>query len=270
MKKHATQNQELLDALLMLHAGASKNTLRKKLSQKMIYVNDEVVVNPKFEVSVGDCIEERKPMPTIGKNIPILYQDSSIIVVVKPPGLLSVNTTKDTNSLHSRIKRHVKAPVVYPVHRLDKETSGLIVFALTQKARDALKSQMAERKITREYHALIHGAMEPATQTVTLTLNEKKDLTMEVIDKGSVKATTTFTALKQYKKTTLVHCKLHSGKKHQIRVTLAHLGWPILGDETYGAPKGGKRMCLHAFHLEFSHPVSGKKLTFTDEINFGV
>jgi len=260
--KHTT----LLAELETFFAGASRATLRKKLSQKLILVNEKPVVNAQHQLVPGDLVQCVKPERTLSGNIPILYEDNEVIVVVKPEGLLSVDTQKDINSLHRRIKRHVKAPIVYPVHRLDRDTSGLIVFALTTEARDSLKEQLQHRTMKRCYHAVVDGKMKEKKGTVTVRVLENKDLTMRIVERDGKEAITHYRVIKEYRNTSLLECRLETGKKHQIRISLSHLGHPILGDTQYGAPEGPKRMMLHAYKLSFTHPSTGKPFTFEHKI----
>lgn len=266
MKSHCTENTTLLSYLEKFFDGASRSTIRKKLAQKSIYVNGSVVVNALHPLQVGDEVACQKPYPTLEGEIPILYEDEEVIVVVKPAGLLSVDTDTKIHSLHRLIKRHVSAPIVYPVHRLDRETSGLIVFALTPHARDALKEQLAARTMTRIYRAVIHGKLPKKKGTIEIELLETKNLSMKIVSEGGKRAVTHYRVLEEYRKTTLVECRLETGKKHQIRVSFAHLGTPIVGDTQYGAPEGAKRMMLHACTLLFEHPTTGKLLRFEKEL----
>jgi 23S rRNA pseudouridine1911/1915/1917 synthase len=157
------------------------------------------------------------------------------------------------------------------VHRLDKDTSGLMVVARTRQAMDALVAQIAARQVHRQYLALGHKnwtGPSPRTLEAAIGRDPANRLRMAVVDlahQSGKTAATTFDLLAQGERCCLVRCTLHTGRTHQIRVHMAHLGHPLLGDAVYGgAPLGGMvRQALHAWRLAFEHPITGQSIDLT-------
>lgn len=252
----------LLEKLQDLFPGASNATLRKKLAHKTILVNGVIEVSSKRMIEKTDVVEARKHAATLAGDIPVLFEDKDIVVVIKPHGLLTVDTPHTRNSLHALLKKTRDVPVIYPIHRLDKDTSGVLVFAKNVDARDGLKKQLAERTVMRKYRAVVHGKMQKDAETVSLPLKEGPNYTMVVDDRG-IEAISSYRVLKRMKETTAVELRLQTGRKNQIRVHMKALGHPLVGDTKYGTEDTHKRLMLHAFELAFQHPITGTSLRFT-------
>lgn len=252
----------LLDLFSERFPGASKSTLRKKLAHSEVTINGKKIVSASHPIHEDDNVHIEPKKPLLANRIPILHQDDQLIVLDKPAGLLSVNTPRITDSLHTLLKRNLEAPVIYPVHRLDRDTSGLIVFALTTKARDELKKQLEKRTMKRVYEAIVTGSLSKKKDTISLKLEDDPSFTMRVSKRGK-EAVTHYEVLRKSGENTIVRCTLETGRKNQIRVSFAHIGHPILGDTKYGNKDSGKRLYLHAKELTFTHPVSGKEMTFS-------
>jgi tRNA pseudouridine32 synthase/23S rRNA pseudouridine746 synthase/23S rRNA pseudouridine1911/1915/1917 synthase len=214
-------------------------------------------------------------MPTF-KKIPkkyhprgyeILYEDRDIIAGNKAAGYLSVRALwEKVNTVHAGLNRYVRKgdpksrKCVYPVHRLDQETSGVLLFAKTREAREFLKDNWKGAKKT--YYAVVHGRMKEKKGLFSSYLMEDDDYVMHATpDTGRGKlARTAFTVIKETEKFTLVEIDLLTGKKNQIRVHFADAGHPVVGDAKYGRKKH-ERLALHAFSITFTHPFSRKRLT---------
>jgi RluA family pseudouridine synthase len=204
------------------------------------------------------------------KNISILYEDSDILIVVKPFGLLTMGTDRDkSRTLYAILtdyvrKGHTKsAKRIFIVHRLDRDTSGILIFAKRMEAKLQLQGQWEET--VKRYIAVVHGRCEKKEMTITTYLAENKaHLVYSTTDatKGKL-AHTAYRVLKATKEFSLLEVNLLTGRKHQIRVHLAEIGHPVVGDEKYGKGKERyKRLALHAKSISFIHPFSGKRLTF--------
>lgn len=265
MKKVVDTEQTLLESLLSLYPGTSKSSLREWLKHERVLV-DEMFVRRDCVLPVGATIEV---LPKKIKQGPVvvLYQDRYIVVVEKPEGLLSVATsTEERQTMHAFLKRTY--PNVWPVHRLDRATSGVMVFALTEEAKEGLKQQFIKHSIYREYRAKVVGRMEGKGRWECF-LVEDKNYHMHIHPTEGEKAITDYEVLESGDNESLVKFMLKTGKKNQIRVQAAHAGNPIVGDKKYGEKTGYKgRLKLHAIALEFSHPITQKKLAFNSPIPF--
>ncbi len=195
----------------------------------------------------------------IRDGIPIYFEDRDLIVVEKPVGLLSVASLMTDDSLHTIIKRWRRK--VWPVQRLDRETSGVMVFALNERAKEGLKGQFMDHSIGREYCGIVCGELT-GSGTWQSKLKEDKNYFVRSHPDGEL-AITHYEALSSLpKKTTLVKFVLETGKKNQIRVHASEAGFPLLGDTKYGS-SSWKRLALHAHKLSFIHPATKKELSFT-------
>ncbi|MFH0795334.1 MAG: RluA family pseudouridine synthase [bacterium] len=208
------------------------------------------------------------------KGLSILHDDRDILVVDKPPGLLTIGTDKERERTAYFIlmdyvrKGDAKSRRrIFIVHRLDRETSGVLIFAKNEDAKLVLQGQWDETE--KKYLAVVHGRMEKQSDTITSYLAENKaHVVYSTPDptKGRL-SRTAYRVLKETKIYSLLEVDLLTGRKHQIRVHLAGIGHPIVGDKKYG--KGNEshsRLALHARSLSFKHPFSGKRLTLAAEV----
>ncbi len=204
------------------------------------------------------------------KGISILYEDSDILVVVKPIGLLTMGTDRDkSRTLYAILTDYVrkgysKSPKrIFIVHRLDRDTSGILIFAKSMEAKLRLQGRWEETE--KKYIAVVHGRCERKEGTITTYLAENKaHVVYSTTDATKGKLShTAYRVLKDTKEFSLLEVNLLTGRKHQIRVHLAEIGHPVVGDEKYGKGKETyKRLALHAKSISFIHPFSGKQLTF--------
>lgn len=269
MQIKSSKDTYLLQRLKQLFPESSNNTLRGWIDKGRVMVDGKQASNAKQLVHEGQEVVLGAKCKFLPKELKIVYEDEDLVVIDKPAGLLSVATDEELDpSVHSILKRRYNMRNVYPVHRLDRETSGLLVFAYNQKTREQLQEQLAERTMHREYRALVHG--DPEKGTWKNYLRENIRLYVEICepDEGKL-AITHFETLKKKGELSLLKLKLQTGRKHQIRVQASHAGFPIVGDSKYGRPDDtSKRLYLHAVQLCFCHPVSGKEMKFSSSADW--
>ena len=283
------QDIELIEALTAMYPNSKRNTLRKMLTSGRVLVDDKVVHKAKFIVKKGKqvVVSNREaaaissPPPAPKKKHPrvkVLFEDEYIIVVNKQAGLLSVSTDKmEPDTLHSRVVDYLKSENekswAFIVHRLDRETSGVMIFAKHKRHKEYLQEQFANRDVHRVYHALVEGKPDRENGTIREWLLEDKFLKVKAVKKNHPKAKeaiTHYTIVDFDEFASLVQLTIETGRRHQIRVGLANLGCPVVGDEAHGAegnPIG--RIALHATSLEFLHPETDDPVRFEAPIPFG-
>jgi len=213
-----------------------------------------------------------------GKLLPeglaIIHEDRDVIVVDKPPGLLTISTEREkSRTAYFILTDYVRKGVaksrnrVFIVHRLDRETSGILIFAKNEAAKFRLQNQWQDTKKT--YLAVVHGKCEKRAETITTYLAENRAYGVYATNdasKGKL-SRTAYKVLKETKDFSLLEVELLTGRKHQIRVHLAAIGHPVVGDQRYGKEhKARQRLALHARSISFAHPFSGEPLTFATKI----
>ncbi len=272
MRKTITAPALLLDALAQLFPDSSKTTLRQMLQADRVRVNGEVERSAKREVEPGDVLDiaQKSVQAALPPGIAILHEDDDILVVLKSHGLLTVATERERETttqayLNAYLKEKGEERV-HVVHRLDRETSGVLIFAKSFEAREALKGQFAVHEVDRVYVAIIEGEIDPPRGTIRSHLRERKDLRMESVDAhpDAKLAVTHYLTIQTSGRYSMLEVTLETGRKNQIRTHLAEKGHPIVGDRLYGStvnPLG--RLGLHAKLLGFDHPTTGKHMVFT-------
>jgi 23S rRNA pseudouridine1911/1915/1917 synthase len=203
-------------------------------------------------------------------RIRIVFEDESIVVVDKPAGLLTMATeTEREKTVYAALRRRAnqKKPSerIFIVHRLDREASGLLVFAKTIEAKERLQDQFKAHDAGRRYCAVVEGRVEGSDFTIRSYLTENTAYRVYSTRKTTVGklAITHVHVVKRNTKSTLLEIRLETGRKHQIRVHLAERGHPIVGDKVYGGGRNPiRRLALHGVHLGFTHPRTGKRLEF--------
>jgi len=253
----------LIDALAPHVAGASKTRLKSLIAARRVTVDGVVVSHPLKEIKEGQKIVVLAKEKICGPNIKIFYDDPHLVVVYKPENLLTVaQDIGGSPSLHGYLKDHFKKKIT-PVHRLDKGTSGVLVFAKTEASVEFLKKLFFEHDIVREYIGVVQGVLEPKKGTWIDWLAEDERAyvrTVQISQEGK-KAITEYEVIDQNETYSLVRFRLQTGKKHQIRVQASSKGFPLLGDDVYGGSRHS-RLMLHALKLEFVHPVTRKLMKF--------
>ena len=203
-------------------------------------------------------------------RIRVVFEDACVIVVDKPAGLLTMATESErSKTLYAVLRANLnskKPPEkLFIVHRLDREASGLLVFAKTVEAKERLQDQFKDHSAGRRYVAVVHGRVKEDRFSIRSYLAENSAYRVYSTPNKKIGklAVTHVRVLKRNPKTTLIEVKLETGRKHQIRVHLAEQGHPILGDKSYGSGFNPiRRLALHGAHLAFKHPLSGKLMSF--------
>ena len=268
-----------IDKLIpVLNKNITRMSAQKLLEEGKILVNDKTE-KPSYKVKVNDIISieipELKETEIIPENIPldVLYEDEYIIVVNKAKGMVvhpaNGNYTGTlVNALLYKCKDSLsgiggeKRPGI--VHRLDKDTSGVIIVAKCNKAHINLSEQIKEHKVKKTYIALVKGIVKDNEATIDMPIGRsKKDRKKMDIDKNGKNAITHFKVLKRYQGYTLLKVNIETGRTHQIRVHLSTIGYPIVGDMVYSNGKNEfnvEGQMLHAWRIEFTHPITGKEM----------
>lgn len=299
------EDGKLLETLLTLLPERSRTSIKTMLSKGQILVNGEGVTAFDHPLRKGDTItvlakgisiaramrsDARETVEKAG--VKIYFEDPDYIVVEKPSGMLTVSSGKEKNTLYSLLNAYIKlnarmqrkediisgvAPnretaKVWIVHRLDRGTSGVLVFAKNERAKDILQSKWKELVAERKYVAWLEGSLESDSGAVQSWLMENpKSMKMksfkEEVEDGQL-AITHYKVLERTRRYTQVEFSLETGRKNQIRVHAAEeLGHPVAGDEKYGAETSPiRRLALHATTLVFRNPISGKMLRFTSPL----
>jgi len=204
------------------------------------------------------------------RDVSVLYEDDDILVAVKPPGLLTMGTERDkSRTLYAMLtayvrKGYAKSPKrIFIVHRLDRDTSGIVIFAKSMEAKLRLQGHWEETE--KKYIAVVHGRCEKREETISTYLAENRaHVVYSTSDSERGKLShTAYRVLKAAKEFSLLEVNLLTGRKHQIRVHLSEIGHPVMGDAKYGQKgKAYDRLALHAKSISFTHPISGKRFTF--------
>lgn len=271
--------------LSVLLENSSRNSIQKLIENGKVLVNG-VVVNKKYKVSTDDEVtvlpSELKPLDAEPENIPldIVYEDEHLLVVNKPRGMVVHPAPGNySGTLVNALLYHCKDSlsgingILRPgiVHRIDKDTSGLLIVAKTDKAHLGLAEQIKEHSFTREYNAVIVGHLKERQGTVNAPIgrNPKDRKKMCVTMQNSKNAVTHYTTIEDYEGYSHISLKLETGRTHQIRVHMAHLGHAVAGDYVYGNDKKSAYLngqCLHAIKIGFVHPITQEYLEFTSEL----
>ena len=267
-KNIVKENEILIEFLKKMFSNLSKNSVKSLLHNEKVFVNGNMTTKYNYELNVGDVVEIREK---VAKNIDIIYEDKDIIVINKPSGLLTVATEKEKNKtayhlVMEYLKKKNKNNRIFIIHRLDKDTSGIIMFAKNERAKHLYQDNWNDIVKKRCYYAVIDGKMENKEGTIKSYLKENGNMVYSVKDRSGKLAITEYKVLKERKNISLLDINLKTGRKNQIRVHMKENKTPILGDLKYGEKsKLINRLALHAYKLELINPVTKKLLTF--EIN---
>ncbi len=296
-----TNEQTVLSRLAALFPQAKKTTLRAMVEQKRVRLNGAVVkslkeaVGEKDKFEVTDLSEAPSKAVALAEGLKVVYVDSQIAIVDKPSGLLTATGPTEERPtvlkiLGAYLRKQNSKNQVHLVHRLDKDASGLLVFARTTEALRQLKHQFMEHTITRRYDALVHGIPKKAGRLEDFLIEDERTGRVSVTqdEKKGQLAILDYVVIQSDAKKKLAHlqCTLYTGRKHQIRVQLASRGHAVLADPIYGkfarpparpfserdrrpverveaAPaEAPGRLALHASHLTLKHPGSGREMSF--------
>jgi len=265
----------LLDALAQLFPDSSRTTLRQLLQNGRVRVNGDTEKDAKRVIDPDEILEviAKSDQRVLPPGIAILHEDRDVIVILKSQGLLTVATEREREATAQAYLNEYLGSAgedrIQVVHRLDRETSGVLVFAKNFFARERLKEQFMVHSVERIYVAIIEGSIDPPEGTIESNLFEQRDLKMVSVDahpdaKHAVTHYRTIGTKGAYPILSMLEVTLETGRKNQIRAHLSEAGHPVVGDKMYGAktnPLG--RLGLHAKLLGFDHPTSGAHLVFT-------
>lgn len=258
----------LRQRLRALHPGASGRGIKQWLEGGRVRVNGAVVRRGDTLVVPGDRIELGEPEVVFPAELRLVHEDEHVLVVDKPAGLLTIATESERERTAYRLLRDwIEARGgrrIFVVHRLDRETSGLLVFAKSFRAKERLQEQFQERTPERIYVARVEGSVRGQEGTLTSILDADRSLRVRSSRdaRRGKEAITRYRVLERYPAATLLELSLVTGRRGQIRAQLAALGHPIVGDRAYGG-RGDqrRRVCLHATRLGFVHP-NGRRVVF--------
>lgn len=264
--------------LRQLYPGASWNAVRRLIHGGKVQVNGSAQLNREALVTAGDRVVVRLNAPRrerahlVGM---LVHVDSQVVVARKPAGISTVPYDEsEPDTLVSRVRLALQRRARTPrasleiVHRIDKETSGLVVFARTPGAQRHLKDQFREHRASREYLGIAHGQLEPCSYRSRLVRDRGDGLRGSTTHSALGRSAVTHVfVLETFARATLLRCVLETGRTHQIRIHLAEAGHPLLGERVYGrrapsSPLRAPRLMLHARTLGFEHPTSGEQLKF--------
>lgn len=269
-------------AVSSLQTEWSRTQIGNWVSEGVLTVNGEVV-KPKYKVKTGDVIEitvpEVEELEIVAEdlNLEIIYEDADVLVVNKPRGMVVHPAPgHTTGTLVNGLMHHctdlsgingVMRPGI--VHRIDKDTSGLLMVAKNDMAHESLVNQLVAKTVTRKYTALVHGHIAHDKGTIDAPIGrDTKDRQKQAVVDGGKHAVTHFQVVERFGDYTLVECRLETGRTHQIRVHMNYIGFPLVGDPKYGPRKtidfGGQ--VLHAGILGFNHPRTGEYLEFSSPL----
>ena len=264
---------ELLPYLLSLPLGLSRKQAKDLLRLRAVTVDRMTAVRHDTELQPGDIvtIAAGKQIPAASlerQGLKIIYLDNDIAVIDKRAGLLSMGSESEKErTAHRILNEHLKAVTKSPqqqafiVHRLDRDTSGLMMFARNRPVQAALQQNWKE--ITKKYLAVVEGAPASAQGTIRDNLVESKSFRMHRVERGGELAITHYRVLRTSQDKSLIELTLETGRKNQIRVQMAGMGHPIVGDRKYGATSDpARRLALHSCELKFRHPISGAAMDF--------
>ncbi len=277
MKFTVKEPVPLLDFLLKATGTSSKTKIRNLLQHGSVTVNGSVQKRADTALSAGQTVEidrkeniqakkaslRRPPAP-----FPVLYEDQHLIALEKPAGLLSIGTESEKiKTFYKMVSQYVKdasedREKIFIVHRLDREVSGVMLFAKSEPVKHDLQEGWAETE--KIYRALVEGHPPEESGTVRSWLKENSAMQVFVCSErtpGAQLAVTHYRVLKTYATKSLLEVRIETGRKHQIRIHMAELRCPIVGDKKYGATGNPiRRLGLHAFSLAFTHPVTGERI----------
>ncbi len=275
-----SENSTLLPFLLAHLSKMSRNNVKSLLRNHKVSVDGmavskhDCILNTGQKVSISRNINriDERHLKNSGTMLEIVFEDENIIIINKPAGLLTIASEKEKrDTAYHQLTEYIRGSNphnrIFIVHRLDRDTSGLLVFAKNEKVKLEMQKNWTDAVINRGYVAVVEGNPKPEG-TIKSWLRETKTHMMYSSNKpgDGLEAITNYKVIQRVKNCALLDIRLETGRKNQIRVHMKDLGHPIVGDKKYGSTRPCKRLCLHAFLLEFVHPVTKEILRFENEI----
>jgi 23S rRNA pseudouridine1911/1915/1917 synthase len=271
------ENNELLSYLLLAIKDKTRNKIKSLLTHKQIMVNNKIVSQYNLELKKGDevCISWDRAFKKISyQGLSLVFEDEAIIVINKRSGFLSIGSKKEKRQtvyqvLTNHIQKDNPTARLFVIHRLDREASGLMVFAKSKAAQIELQDTWVKTLSKRKYLIITEGTIEKDEDTINSYLKESKALIVHSSPnpKHGKKAITHYSVVKKNEFYTLLEAWQETERKNQVRVHLQSIGHPIIGDKKYGAIENPlERTALHAIKLVFQHPTTFKELTFETKV----
>ncbi len=266
----------------LIMPGKSRSYLQKLIKDGSASLNGDAI-KPSFIVSSGDELiidvpeSELPPIRPEDIALDIVYEDSDVLIVNKPKGMVVHPAPGHySGTLVNALMYHCKDlsginGVLRPgiVHRIDRDTTGLLIVCKNDKSHNSIAEQLQRHSCKRIYHALAKGVFKEKEGTIDAPIGrDDKDRKLMSVKNGGKNAVTHYSVIQQFTKYAYVKCELETGRTHQIRVHMKHIGHPLMGDEVYGGPKikGVQGQCLHAKTIGFIHPSSGEEMFFDSEL----
>lgn len=272
------EETSLLPFLIEHLKGKSRNSVKSILTRGQVAVDGQIVTKHNHPLQKGQVVTIQDNKTSMSEQalvgIEVIYEDKDIVIIEKDAGMLSISTQRGPEvTAHSQLMDYVKRDHpknrIYVVHRLDRDTSGVMLFAKNEPMKKNLQENWKEIVTERIYTALVEGQVKKDKDTITSWLTESKTLKVysSNFDNGGKKAISHYKKIRGNKNYTLLEVQLETGRKNQIRVHMEEIGHPIVGDKKYGAHGNPmKRLGLHATTLSLKHPVTGKNMTFTSKV----
>ena len=274
----ATEPAQLIAFIMEKMHGMSRNRAKALISNRVVLVNNTITTHPLAELKPGDVVQldrSKHKKSFHCKELDIVFEDPYLFIIDKHPGLLSMSNNSRQQTVQTVLNRYLEKGggrnTSHLVHRLDRDTSGLMVYAKDVQTQQSLINGWQQLVSDRRYLALVKGEFEQPRGRVQSWLTEdKKFIThSSPVDNGGKYAVTHYNVLASSNGYSLVECELETGRKNQIRVHMAQLGHPVVGDRKYGSDEDPmRRLGLHAYMLCFTHPVTGKHLRFETPVPF--
>ena len=258
--------------------GVSRNRAKALISNRVVLVNNAITTHPLAELKPGDVVQldrSKHKKSFHCKDLDIVFEDPYLLVIDKHPGLLSMSNNSRQQTVQTVLNRYLEKGggrnTSHLVHRLDRDTSGLMVYAKDVQTQQSLINGWQQLVTDRRYLALVDGEPGQSHGRIQSWLTEDKKFVTHSspVDNGGKYAVTHYNVLASSNGYSLVECELETGRKNQIRVHMADLGHPVVGDRKYGSDEDPmRRLGLHAYMLCFTHPVTGKHLRFETPVPY--
>lgn len=263
-------NIELYNYLRINMTNKSKNNIKSLLKNKCIFVNNKIVSRYDYKLKSGDVIEINKNMKINNFNLEIIYEDNNIIVVNKPSGILTIsNKNEKENTLYRQVSDYLKKKKekVFVIHRLDFDTSGVIMFAKNQKVQKLYQDNWNNLAKMREYTAVVEGITEKKGHIESYLKQTKTLLVYSAKNKDGYFAITDYVRVKHNDKYSLLKIYISTGRRNQIRCHMHDINHPIVGDSRYKSKTNPiKRLALHASTLKIINPLTNELMIFTSDV----
>ena len=258
--------------------GMSRNRAKALITNRVVLVNNAITTHPLTELKPGDVVQldrSKHKKSFHCKDLDIVFEDSYLFIIDKHPGLLSMSNNSRQQTVQTVLNRYLEKGggrnTSHLVHRLDRDTSGLMVYAKDVQTQQSLINNWQQLVTDRRYLALVEGELEQQRGRIQSWLTEDKKFVTHSspVDNGGKYAVTHYNVLTSSNGYSLVECELETGRKNQIRVHMADLGHPVVGDRKYGSDEDPmRRLGLHAYMLCFTHPVTGKHMRFETPVPY--